>query len=160
MGKSKIIFEIEQQAYNKISKALKAYGEYEIGGILIGYKKARNHFKISEVSVANDIQRFNIISFIREPFKSIKILIKLFKKKNYNYIGEWHSHPRFDLYPSAGDIKTMDGILDDPNYGVNFVLLIICKLNKSKVNIAGYLFHKTLKQFSRAKVTFNNLKTD
>lgn len=150
-------FDIARPVYKRIREALESYGDYEIGGILIGYKKGRNHFAISDVTVADDIRKFNIMSFIREPMKSMKILISLFKKKRYNYIGEWHSHPRFSLHPSPGDIATMKGILSDPGYGVDFVLLIITKLNNGNVKIAGFLFHKKLRQYVRADVDYKNI---
>lgn len=157
MKSSKIVFDVEQSAYEHIIEALKNYGDYEIGGILIGYEKSRNHFAISDVTVANDINKFNVFSFIREPMKSLKILIRSFKKKKHSYIGEWHSHPKFSLYPSPGDIATMKGILTDPGYGVDFVLLIITKLNERNVEMAGFLFHKKLKQYVRANVIYKNI---
>lgn len=147
-----IKFELEQLAYEKIFKALKKYGDYEIGGMLVGYKKEKNHFAISDVTIANDISKFRITKFIREPSKSIKMLIESFKKKKHNYLGEWHSHPSFSLYPSSGDVVTMQGILADKGYGVNFVLLIIAKLNNEKADMAGFLFHKKLSHFIEADV--------
>lgn len=149
---TQIKFEIKQPAYEKISEALEKYGDYEIGGMLIGNQKGRNYFSILDTTIADDIGKFSIGSFIREPMKSLKIIIQSFKKKKYNYIGEWHSHPGFDLYPSKGDIATMQGILADPGYGVNFVLLIITKLKNGKVDMGGFLFHKSLSQFVQATI--------
>lgn|GEM_PF-1661292 len=148
-----VTVEIEQKAYDEIHHALKKFGANEIGGILIGYKMAENHFAISEATVADDTDSFNLASFIREPFKSMKVLLKSFKMKRHNYIGEWHSHPRFSLYPSAYDIKTMKGILADPGYGVSFALLIITKLHNGKPNMAGFLFHKKISNFVQARIS-------
>jgi len=148
-----VTVEIEQKAYNAIHQALEKFGDYEIGGILIGYKKAENHFAISEATVADDVGGFNLASFIRDPLKSMKILIKSFKIKRHNYIGEWHSHPIFSLYPSNYDIKTMKGILSDPDYGVGFALLIIVKLNNGYPDIAGFLFHKKILKFVQANIS-------
>ena len=148
-----VTVEIEQSAYDEIQKALEEFGDYEIGGILIGYKKAENHFAISEATVADDSNGFNLASFIREPFKSMKALLKSFKMKKHNYIGEWHSHPNFNLYPSAYDVKTMKGILSDPGYGVNFALLIITKLTNGRPDIAGFLFHKKIPRFIQANIS-------
>lgn len=147
-----IKFEIEQLAYEKIYSALKKYGDCEIGGMLVGYKKEKNHFAISDITIADDIGKFNIANFIREPTKSIKMLIESFKKKHH-YLGEWHSHPRFRLYPSDGDVVTMQGILADKGYGVNFALLIITKLNNEKADIAGFLFHKKLSHYVKADIS-------
>ena len=153
MRKKTVTVEIEQKAYNQIYQALQKFGDYEIGGILIGYKKAENQFAISEVTVADDTRNFNLISFIREPLKSMKIIIETYNLKKHNYIGEWHSHPRFNLCPSDYDIKTMKGILADPGYGVSFALLIITKLVNGKPNMAGFLFHKKISHFVQASIS-------
>lgn len=152
MRKKTVTIEIEQEAYNQMHQALKRFGNYEIGGMLIGYKIGDNHFSISRATVADDITNFNLASFIREPFKSMKILLKAFKRKKHNYIGEWHSHPQFRLYPSDADVKTMKGILSDPGYGVNFALLIISKLRNGKAEMEGFLFHKKLSNFVQASI--------
>ena len=148
-----VTVEIEQEAYDEIHHALEKFGDNEIGGILIGYKKADNHFAIAEATIADDTNSFNLASFIREPFKSMKVLFKSFRAKNHNYIGEWHSHPNFNLYPSAYDVKTMKGILSDPGYGVNFALLIITKLTNGRPNMAGFLFHKRIPRFVQADIS-------
>jgi len=151
--KKTVTIEIEQKAYDQIYRALQDFGDYEIGGILIGYKKAENQFAISEATVADDTQNFNLASFIREPLKSMKILLKTYKIRKHNYIGEWHSHPRFNLYPSDYDIETMKGILSDPGYGVSFALLIITKLVNGKPNMAGFLFHNKISHFVQASLS-------
>jgi proteasome lid subunit RPN8/RPN11 len=155
---TQIKFEIEQLAYEKIYRALKKYGDCEIGGMLVGYKKKENHFAISDITIANDIGKFSIVNFIREPTKSMKMLIESFKKKKHHYLGEWHSHPSFSLYPSNGDVVTMRGILADKGYGVNFALLIITKLNNEKADIAGFLFHNKLSHFVEADISHAHLK--
>lgn len=153
MTKNNLVnFQFEKAALNKIYRALIEYSHYEIGGILIGYRKRTNLFVISDVTIADDIGKFSIKRFIREPLKSIRILLKLFNAKIYNYIGEWHSHPSYELYPSIGDVDTMKGILNDSRYGVNFVLLIITKLIEDKINLAGFLFHNELPQFIQAHI--------
>ncbi|MBW1613642.1 MAG: Mov34/MPN/PAD-1 family protein [Deltaproteobacteria bacterium] len=153
MKKKTVTIEIEQEAYERINQALAKFWKYEIGGMLIGYQKGRNHFSISEATVADDVKHLSISGFIREPIKSMKLLLKAFKRKSHNYIGEWHSHPQFALYPSPADIKTMKGIISDPGYGVNFALLIITKLKNGRVNMAGFLFHKELSNFVEASIS-------
>jgi len=148
-----VTVEIEQKAYDEIQLALQRFGEYEIGGMLIGYKKGENRFAVSEATIADDTRNFGIVSFIREPLKSMKLLLKTYKIRRHNYIGEWHSHPRFNLYPSPYDVKTMKGILADSGYGVSFALLIITKLVNEKLNMAGFLFHKELFNFVKASIS-------
>lgn len=159
MSNSQIKIEIESEAFHQIHNTLVEYGVYEIGGMLIGYQKGRNHFAISKATVANDSGNFNIASFVREPFKSMKTLVRMFNRKKHNYIGEWHSHPKFSLYPSSYDVKTMKGILNDPSYGVNFVILVIAKLNNNQPDIGAFLFHKDLKNFVQARVNSSHNHT-
>ena len=156
MSKHEVRIEIENEAFLQIHSALKEFGDLEIGGILIGYKKGHNHFAISEATIADDTKQFRIASFIREPFKSVKILLSAFKTRRHNYIGEWHSHPKFNLYPSGADVNTMKGILYDPNYGVNFALLIITKLNNGVPDLAAFLFHKEVPNFVQAQISKQN----
>lgn len=153
-----IKFEIEQLAYNTIYSTLEKYGNLEIGGMLVGYQRGKNHFSIADATIADDIGKFSIFNFIRDPIKSIKIITQLFIKKKYNYIGEWHSHPKFALQPSTKDIATMKGIIADKGYGVNFVLLIITKLNNGRADMAGFLFHKELVHFVEAEVSHASYK--
>lgn len=153
MAKKTVTVELEQKAYDEIHKALERFEYNEIGGILIGYKKAENHFAISEATIADDVGNFSLAAFVREPFKSMKALLKSFKARRHNYIGEWHSHPRFSLYPSAHDIKTMKGIVADSDYGVNFAILIISKLENGKPDMAGFLFHKKMPNFIKATIS-------
>ena len=88
-----IRFEIEHTAYAKIYEALTRFGDYEIGGMLVGYQKEKHHFTIADATIADDIGKFSIFNFIREPIKSMKIVSQLFKKNRFHYMGEWHSHP-------------------------------------------------------------------
>lgn len=154
MREKTVTVEIEQKAYDEIRRGLEKFGDYEIGGMLIGYKKAENHFAVSEATVADDTNGFNFASFIREPFKSMKVLLRTFRTRRHNYLGEWHSHPKFGLVPSDYDVRTMKGILGDPGYGVSFALLIITKLADGKPNMAGFLFHKKLSGFVKASISY------
>ena len=54
MREKTVTVEIEQRAYDEIHRGLEKFGDYEIGGMLIGYKKAGNHFAVSEATVADD----------------------------------------------------------------------------------------------------------
>lgn len=150
----KVEFEIEKSAYNQMLKTLQKYGEYEVGGMIIGFQKGKNRFIISDFTTADDTKIFNVASFVREPMKSLRKLNEAFKKKNHNYIGEWHSHPRFRLYPSRGDFNTMKRIVSDPDYDVDFSLLIISKLKNGNLEMAGFLFHRRIKGFVEALITY------
>ena len=46
----------------------------------------------------------------------------------FNYLGEWHSHPSFEPLPSDTDIRTMQSLVEDPDVGVNFLVLMVCRM--------------------------------
>lgn len=143
---SKISFILTQKVKDEITKSLVKYGDFEIGGVLVARKIESNSFEIIDISVADEDKRFSISSFIRGTTKSERLLKKHFKNKSGYYAGEWHSHPRFSLEPSRTDILTMLNILNDSDYGVSFVILLIVHLQDSKLKYKGYFFHKDQKE--------------
>jgi hypothetical protein len=46
----------------------------------------------------------------------------------FNYLGEWHSHPSFEPLPSDTDIRTMQSMVEAPDVGVNFLVLMVCRM--------------------------------
>jgi hypothetical protein len=63
--------------------------------------------------------------------------------KRFNYIGEWHSHPAFEPLPSGPDLATMYDIVEDPDVGINFAVLIIARLKSwSMLELSATLFRQ------------------
>jgi [CysO sulfur-carrier protein]-S-L-cysteine hydrolase len=59
----------------------------------------------------------------------------------FNYLGEWHSHHSFDLTPSGTDHNTMFEIIDDPQLGANFVVLLLAKLGEgNRLDCGAFLY--------------------
>jgi integrative and conjugative element protein (TIGR02256 family) len=72
-------------------------------------------------------------SFERDPMRHRAQLDEFFARtggdySRFNYLGEWHSHPRFAPLPSPTDVATMQSIAEDPEVGVNFLVLLIARL--------------------------------
>jgi proteasome lid subunit RPN8/RPN11 len=115
----------------KMETELKRAGSREIGGVLMGEHLGDNTFRIYEISVQT--QGGSWISFVRElPGAMKNAFHQFFRKTNYqyskyNYLGEWHSHPSFELKPSSRDNQTMLEIVNDRNVGANFAILLIVK---------------------------------
>lgn len=119
----------------EISSALEKAGSREIGGILMGECLSPNNFRVSEITLQMHGGGFS--NFIRNLQSIIAPLMKFFSLnkndyKRFNYLGEWHSHPSFPPFPSGEDISSMEEIINDPNVGANFVVLMIVKLNKMR----------------------------
>jgi integrative and conjugative element protein (TIGR02256 family) len=105
----------------------------EIGGLLLGEHVRDEVFRIVEISV----QRLggSHSRFTRQPEQHQKQLNKFLRRtggdyRRFNYLGEWHSHPCFTPTPSMEDVRTMQSMVCDPVVGANFLVLLICRLEK------------------------------
>ena len=105
----------------------------EIGGVLFGEQLAEGDFRIAEMTR----QRFRggtAVTFKRQGNNARKE-IRTFHKtiggdpRRFNYFGEWHSHPNGSLYPSLRDEITMRQLLVDQGKSVNFLVLMIMRLD-------------------------------
>ena len=128
-------------------------GSREIGGVLFGEQLAEGDFRIVEVR----LQRFRggtATSFHRRGRTARKQILALHKKfgsdpKRFNYLGEWHSHPTAHVCPSLQDEVTMYKLLADQGKAVNFLVLMILKLddqNRLQIGAMSFLSsgHKVL----------------
>lgn len=124
---------IPKKIKNKMISELKKAGSREIGGVLLGEHLAENTFSIYDITIQSSGGSW--ISFMRKlPASFKKTINQFFQKTNfqyskYNYLGEWHSHPSFELTPSSRDIQTMFEIVEDNNVGANFAILLIVKFD-------------------------------
>ena len=116
----------------KIIEALKKAGVKEVGGILLGEHISDNEFLICDVTIQKARGGFaffeRVIKDIIEPLKRFFAQTRQ-NYKRFNYLGEWHSHPNFNLQPSLTDHSTMEELIGDEDFVGNFVVLMIVKLN-------------------------------
>lgn len=104
----------------------------EIGGILFGEHVGDADFRIVEATVQK--RGGNDRTFHRRASKARRDLKKLSLRygqnpEQFNYLGEWHSHPNALVSPSWNDELTMKELLDDPEVIVNFLILLINRLD-------------------------------
>lgn len=115
----------------RLVMALTKAAHREIGGILMGEHVAENVFRVKDLT----IQRCGGVAvFLRRVQDVVRPLRKFFRATNYNfrhfnYLGEWHSHPSFVPEPSTTDQQTMQDIVEDPQVGAHFAVLLVIKLN-------------------------------
>jgi integrative and conjugative element protein (TIGR02256 family) len=114
-----------------LERELRRAGRREIGGLLMGEHVRDELFRLVELSV----QRGGGTNacFIRRPQDHKAQLEKFFAENGndfsrFNYMGEWHSHPSFEPLPSDTDIRTMQSMVEDPDAGVNFLVLMVCRM--------------------------------
>ena len=118
----------------ELSRELASAGRREIGGILMGEQLEPSHFRVTEMT----FQRHGgmLARFVRNARLALVALQQFFthaghRYQQYNYLGEWHSHPSFEPRPSSTDHESMIDVVCHQNTGANFVLLFIAKLNES-----------------------------
>lgn len=116
----------------------------EIGGILMGRDLGGGTFRIEEVQVQP--HGGNLTFFLRQVQAFLAPLERFFDRTGhlyteYNYLGEWHSHPSFALVPSTYDQASMREIVEDPEVGATFAVLLIVKLGSDgKLLARAYTF--------------------
>ena len=101
---------VERPIRIRFSKHLRRSGNREIGGLLFGEQLAPGRFRIVDFSV--DEATGEAAHFSRSVGGHSEELEHFFERTGadftrYNYLGEWHSHPRFPLMPSAQDCHSM-----------------------------------------------------
>ena len=141
----------------EITIALRKSGDREIGGILMGEHAGLDEFKVTNITVQ---KRGGISNFIRIIEDAVGKLNAFFRQSSndyarFNYIGEWHSHPLFDPYPSSKDDNSMLEIVMDESVGANFAVLLIVKLTPDKglVGTAHTYLPKGVKSQSQLIIT-------
>ena len=127
----------------RIRRALHAAGQRETGGILMGQHVDKNTFRIVDVTVEPVEGTWS--SFWRS-LRAVAVPLRRFFKRTghryqqFNYLGEWHSHPSFDVTPSPRDDRTMWDIASDTTVGANFVVLLIVRLTGADLETSASIY--------------------
>lgn len=123
----------------------------------MGERIGGDEFHVVDISV----QRTggSIASFVRDPASHEAQLKAFFARTKsdftrFNYLGEWHSHPMFAPVPSETDCQSMQSIVDNPDVGANFVVLLVVKLaSRTKLEGTAMLFRPQLPAMEAVVVT-------
>lgn len=123
---------LTREVVENLTCALHRGGRREIGGVLMGEHVTDDVFRVVEITAQQ--QGGTRRCFVRQPHEHREALDAFFARTGhdytrYNWLGEWHSHPSFAPVPSGKDIDTMQSIVEDPEAGVNFLILLIPKLS-------------------------------
>lgn len=142
-----------------LEAALRKAGSNEIGGILMAEHVGENDFKVRSLTIQTHGGSF--AAFIRNVGAFLKPLKEFFRRTNhdyvrFNYIGEWHSHPSFAPVPSGTDHRTMREIIEDPEVGANFVVLMVVKLDLDGSVIGTVTFYAPGGSCSRGELFLDN----
>lgn len=117
---------VSDEAYALILHESKTRFPLETGGILIG-KIDDNIVHIEYATGPGPVAYHSRSRFQRDGDYSQVLLDTLvrYSRAEYDYIGEWHSHPA-PVKPSSIDIKAMQWIIQNPKYAIVQPILGIC----------------------------------
>ncbi|ELN2578344.1 Mov34/MPN/PAD-1 family protein [Enterobacter asburiae] len=122
--------EITENVKGTLRKALKVAGSREIGGVIMGEQIAPGHFRVVDLSI--DSLTGGNAHFVRDSEAHSEALNAFFQRTDhqydrFNYLGEWHSHPRFSVTPSSQDVSSMIDLVEGER-GIEFAVLLIVRL--------------------------------
>ena len=103
----------------------------------------KNRFRVADLTVQG--RRGTVTAFVRVLGAALTALSRFFRNtrrqyQQFNYLGEWHSHPSFEAVPSVPDIRSMQAIVCDPKVGANFLVLLIVRLAGERLETSLTVF--------------------
>src|SRR5882724_2846653 len=125
-----ITLTLRREVAERMRAALHGASMREIGGVLMAEHTGPNEFEVLDLTIPG---RGTIACFFRKVEEAVTRLKSFFLQVSHDYVrfnslGEWHSHPSFDLEPSEKDDRSIREIVEDRDVGANFVVLLIVKL--------------------------------
>lgn len=119
---------LPSEVTGRLCDAMQRVGQREIGGILMGEHIGEDEFRIMDVTI--QVRGGTFATFVRLVEGFARPLRQFFARtghdyRRFNYLGEWHSHHSFALRPSPQDEESIREIVDDPEVGANFVVLLL-----------------------------------
>src|SRR5689334_18972400 len=118
-----ITIDVARAAWAAMESACRRAGHREVGGILLAEHVAHDRFVAREATVASVGSFARFVRSIEHAWRRIGSFFERtgHDYRRFNYLGEWHSHPQFELYPSGPDDASMFEILAAPGSNARFV---------------------------------------
>lgn len=123
--------EVTRHVLARLRRALRSARRREIGGVLMGEQIEPGHFRVVHLTIDN--RTGGDAHFVRSPENHAAALHAFFERTanefdRFNYLGEWHSHPRFPVAPSVQDTASMVELVHGDR-GIEFAALLIVRLD-------------------------------
>ncbi|MBD9596930.1 Mov34/MPN/PAD-1 family protein [Ensifer sp. ENS05] len=128
----------------RMQTGLARAGDREIGGILMARQIVPGIFEVVDFSV--DELTGKRAHFVRDHIFHNAFLDAFFEStghdyENYNYLGEWHSHPRLPILPSVTDLGSMENLVNGER-DIPFAALLIVRSDYPDEFVAMATFHQ------------------
>src|SRR5882672_8369952 len=129
-----------------LQNALSSAAKNEIGGQIFGEQLAPSDFRATELTF--QMRPGTFARFVVDLIQAARDAVRFFDRTEhqylrFNYIGEWHSHPSFEVRPSDTDVRSMEKLVRDPKFRGNFAILMITRLDDSQITCGGWLFDRS-----------------
>jgi [CysO sulfur-carrier protein]-S-L-cysteine hydrolase len=121
----------------RMMNALARAQQREIGGVLMARQLEPGIFEIVDFSVdemSGDHAYHNefLEAFFARTGRDYE---------TYNYVGEWHSHPRLPILPSVTDLESMEELVNGER-DIPFAVLLIVRSDTPAEFCATSTFHR------------------
>lgn len=110
----------------------------ETGGLLVGPRDR----VVTEFLPSGDAARRSKSSYELDV-SHLQPLLDGALRRGLRFLGVWHSHPLGVSDLSAADLKTADGMLEDPDYGLNELLLPVSCRTRGGFETRFFIVTKT-----------------
>ncbi len=141
----------------RLIKQISKYSPLETKGALFAEDLGNDTFKIDEVYLEPKPGTTTFVKlYINHEYVTFQKNYHKLRNNNfskYNYIGDWHSHPLFECYPSSYDVSEVEKDMKQSN-AIFLVQLILKVFNGKLVGNAFYYSHE--KSAKRIKLTIQN----
>jgi len=123
---------VSDDILSRIAKTGMDFFPNEFGGFLIGYYSLDlKTLYITDFLLPKKYKN-NSYLFERSIDGIVSVFKKIFYKKKYFYVGEWHTHPNGSTMYSTTDLNAMIKIAKDDNVVIENPILLILSIDKDK----------------------------
>ncbi|MEB2398330.1 MAG: Mov34/MPN/PAD-1 family protein [Alcaligenaceae bacterium] len=122
---------LNSRCIRKLRRELEAAGSNEIGGVLAAEQVADGKFIVLDLSVQRNGTKSH---FDRDPIQHAQFIRRFHERmgnrpEQFNYLGEWHSHPSYPAIPSSEDFSQMQKLVEDKEQASTFLALLVVKVD-------------------------------
>lgn len=130
-----------------LKKNIQHLGLSEAGGVLIGYThKSLGSVVIEEATEPQIEDSRSILGFFRKSNHHLKT-VKVAKRRNSGYMGNWHTHPCDYPEPSFTDISSWKESLDKESSSCDYLFFIIIGLKGYRIWVGNTLTKNIIEIF-------------
>ncbi|MGG1663279.1 Mov34/MPN/PAD-1 family protein [Brevibacillus sp. NRS-1366] len=144
---------ITPKAWKQIEQAVRKKPSLETGGVMMGYSLGEDSWVVTYASEPGPkaIHQPNSIFFDDSHLR--KLVRKLSRNRQWQYIGDWHSHTIKRLSPSKGDKRTIWTKATQSMYMSSSPLMLIVGLGKqNQIQARGFILGNTLREVGKIEL--------